>query len=190
MRTTVLSLVAAAFFGLSVAGVAGVALAESPWPSNARVYFIEPADGSVVAGKVTVKFGLSGLGLAPAGVEKANTGHHHLLVDTDAPTVAKLAEPLPVDAHSRHFGGGQTETRAGFAAWASHVATHCRRRQSYSARSATHIAKDRNRCEIGLFIRYLPAWMDRELTSVKTIRLPLLTRVWFDLVVRRPKLTV
>ena len=105
-----LSLVAAAFLGLSGAGVTGVALAESPWPSAARVYFIEPANGAVVTGKVTVKFGLSGLGVAPAGVEKANTGHHHLLVDMDAPTGAKLDEPLPVDAHLRHFGGGQTET--------------------------------------------------------------------------------
>jgi hypothetical protein len=110
MRTPVLSLVAAAFLGISGVGLAGVALAESPWPSNARVYFIEPVDGAVVTGKVTVKFGLSGLGVAPAGVEKANTGHHHLLVDIDAPAGAKLDEPLPVDAHLRHFGGGQTET--------------------------------------------------------------------------------
>jgi hypothetical protein len=110
MRMPVLNLVAAAFLGLSCAGVAGVALAESPWPSNARVYFIEPANGAVVTGKVTVKFGLSGLGVAPAGIEKANTGHHHVLVDLDAPTGAKLDEPLPADAHLRHFGGGQTET--------------------------------------------------------------------------------
>jgi len=104
------SLVAAAFLGLSCASITGAALAESPWPSTARVYFIEPANGAVVTGKVTVKFGLSGLGVAPAGVEKPNTGHHHLLVDTDAPTGAKLDQPLPVDAHVRHFGGGQTET--------------------------------------------------------------------------------
>jgi hypothetical protein len=110
MRMPVLSLVATAFLGLTGVGVAGVALAASPWPSNARVYFIEPADGAVVTGKVTVKFGLTGLGVAPAGVEKTNTGHHHLLVDRDAPTGAKLDEPLPVDAHLRHFGGGQTET--------------------------------------------------------------------------------
>ncbi len=61
-------------------------------------------------GKVTVKFGLSGLGVAPAGVEKPNTGHHHLLIDVDAPTGTTLAEPLPADAHVKHFGGGQTET--------------------------------------------------------------------------------
>jgi hypothetical protein len=59
---------------------------------------------------VTVKFGLSGMGVAPAGVEKANTGHHHLLIDAEAPTGENLNQPMPADAHLRHFGGGQTET--------------------------------------------------------------------------------
>jgi hypothetical protein len=95
---------------LGALAMTGAAQAESPWPANARVYFIEPANGAVINGKVTVKFGLVGMGVAPAGVEKANTGHHHLLIDADAPTGAKLDQPLPVDAHVRHFGGGQTET--------------------------------------------------------------------------------
>ena len=104
---------AAALFGLASAaiiGFSGAVRAESPWPANARVYFIAPANGETVKGKVTVKFGLSGMGVAPAGVEKANTGHHHLLIDTDAPTGEKLNQPLPVEAQVRHFGGGQTET--------------------------------------------------------------------------------
>jgi hypothetical protein len=105
MRRQFFYFAAVAFFGL-----AGAASAESPWPANARVYFIEPVNGAVITGKVTVKFGLSGMGVAPAGVEKPNTGHHHLLIDGDAPTGATLDEPLPVDAHVRHFGGGQTET--------------------------------------------------------------------------------
>ncbi len=106
-------LAVAALFGFASAammGLSGSARAESPWPANARVYFIAPSNGETVTGKVTVKFGLSGIGVAPAGVEKANTGHHHLLIDTDAPTGDKLNLPLPVDAHVRHFGGGQTET--------------------------------------------------------------------------------
>jgi hypothetical protein len=106
-------LAAAALFGMASAaliGVSGGARAESRWPAKARVYFIAPANGEKVTGKVTVKFGLSGMGVAPAGVEKPNTGHHHLLVDTDAPTGEQLNQPLPVDAHVRHFGGGQTET--------------------------------------------------------------------------------
>lgn len=98
-------LAVAAFFALT-----GASQAELPWPANARVYFIEPNNGAVITGKVTVKFGLSGMGVAPAGVDKANTGHHHLLIDADAPTGEQLNEPLPVDAHVRHFGGGQTET--------------------------------------------------------------------------------
>ncbi len=101
-----LSCAAVALFFTSTAA----AWAESPWPAGARVYFIAPTNGEAVSGKVTVKFGLSGMGVAPAGVEKANTGHHHLLIDTDAPTGEKLNQPLPVDAHVRHFGGGQTET--------------------------------------------------------------------------------
>jgi hypothetical protein len=111
MSRIALSAFAAAFVGLSGPGYTGAALAESPWPANAKIYFIEPANGAVINGKVTVKFGLAGLGVAPAGVDKPNTGHHHLLIDIDAPTGEKLSQPIPPpDAHVRHFGGGQTET--------------------------------------------------------------------------------
>ena len=57
---------------------------------------------------VTVRFGLSGMGVAPAGVEKKDTGHHHLLVDVA--TLPLAGQPIPNDDHHRHFGGGQTET--------------------------------------------------------------------------------
>lgn len=100
-------LFAAAFVVLSA--VSG-AHAENFWPADAKVYFIAPEDGAKISGKTTVKFGLVGLGVAPAGVEKPKTGHHHLLIDVDAPTGAELNAPLPVDAQHRHFGGGQTET--------------------------------------------------------------------------------
>lgn len=73
------------------------------------VYFIAPADGAVVSSPVTVKFGLRGMGVAPAGVEKANTGHHHLLIDVDQ--LPDLTKPVPADANHKHFGGGQTETQ-------------------------------------------------------------------------------
>jgi hypothetical protein len=89
---------------------APLAAAEDFWPEGAKVYFIEPSDGAVINGKVTVKFGLSGLGVAPAGVDKPKTGHHHILVDTDAPQGPDLGGPLVADEHHRHFGGGQTET--------------------------------------------------------------------------------
>jgi hypothetical protein len=102
--------IACALTGWAVSLPATQASAEDFWPPDAKVYFIEPADGAVVEGKVTVKFGLSGLGVAPAGVDKPKTGHHHVLVDTDPPQGAELQEPLIMDEHHRHFGGGQTET--------------------------------------------------------------------------------
>ena len=76
--------------------------------SEAKVYFIEPSDGATVSSPVIVKFGLSGMGVAPAGTAKANTGHHHLIIDAELPALDK---PVPSDANHKHFGGGQTETQ-------------------------------------------------------------------------------
>jgi len=80
----------------------------TPAPEGAEVYFITPADGESLTNPVTVRFGLKGMGVAPAGIDKANTGHHHLLID--APDLPPLVEPVPADDHHKHFGGGQTET--------------------------------------------------------------------------------
>ena len=80
----------------------------SHWPSNAEVYIISPKNGATVKSPVTVQFGLKGLGIAPAGVKFDNTGHHHLLIDTDPP--ADLNAPLPTTDKVKHFGKGQTET--------------------------------------------------------------------------------
>jgi len=73
---------------------------------TAKAYIVSPAHGEVVTTPVKVIFGLSGMGVAPAGVDKAKTGHHHLLIDTAVPD---LGRPIPADASHRHFGGGQTE---------------------------------------------------------------------------------
>ncbi|MEM1306542.1 MAG: DUF4399 domain-containing protein [Pseudomonadota bacterium] len=75
-------------------------------PEGAKVYFIAPADGATVSSPVTVKFGLSGMGVAPAGVERDGTGHHHLLINQK---LEDYAQPIPADDNHRHFGGGQTE---------------------------------------------------------------------------------
>ena len=75
-------------------------------PEGAEVYIISPADGATVSNPVTVRFGLKGMGVAPAGVEQANTGHHHLLIDTK---LEDYDNPIPSDDKHRHFGGGQTE---------------------------------------------------------------------------------
>jgi hypothetical protein len=78
-------------------------------PAGAEVYFIAPRNGAVIQGPVTVKFGLKGMGIAPAGIKFDNTGHHHLLVDTDLSDL-KLDAPLPATDKVLHFGKGQTET--------------------------------------------------------------------------------
>ncbi|HEY0767237.1 MAG TPA: DUF4399 domain-containing protein [Steroidobacteraceae bacterium] len=77
-------------------------------PAGAEVYIISPKDGAKVQAPVRVQFGLKGMGIAPAGVKFDNSGHHHLLLDTDAP--ADLGAPLPVTDKILHFGKGQTET--------------------------------------------------------------------------------
>ena len=76
-------------------------------PDGARAYIISPQDGATVSSPVQVIFGLEGMGVAPAGVEKGKTGHHHLIIDAD---LLSLNEPVPSDENYRHFGGGQTET--------------------------------------------------------------------------------
>jgi Domain of unknown function (DUF4399) len=92
-----------------VLAVSGIALADrTPSPAGAEVYIVSPKDGAKIKGPVTVVFGLKGMGIAPAGVKFDNSGHHHLLIDTDAPT--DLSLPLPADDHNVHFGKGQTET--------------------------------------------------------------------------------
>ncbi|GGC59331.1 hypothetical protein GCM10011362_04680 [Marinobacter halophilus] len=72
------------------------------------MYFVTPVDGQVLSSPVTVRFGLEGLGVAPAGVEREATGHHHLLVDVDQ--LPASDQPIPADEHHIHFGGGQTQT--------------------------------------------------------------------------------
>ena len=77
-----------------------------PAPADARVYFVGLQDGGVVSQKATIRFGLANMGVAPAGIEKPNTGHHHLLIDAKLPP---LDQPIPNDFNHLHFGAGQTE---------------------------------------------------------------------------------
>ena len=98
---------------LTVLGILGLygsasTLAQTRTTSNegSEVYIISPVDGERVTSPVTIKFGLRGMEIAPAGTEKANTGHHHLIIDAPLPP---FDEPIPSDENYRHFGGGQTE---------------------------------------------------------------------------------
>jgi hypothetical protein len=77
-------------------------------PAGAAAYFINLKNGDVVTSPVLVQFGLRGIGVAPAGIEKENTGHHHLLVDV---AEIDVNNALPTTDNVRHFGGGQTEAR-------------------------------------------------------------------------------
>jgi uncharacterized protein DUF4399 len=99
---------------VAIAAVAIVATATAVWaqertpsPAGAEAYIISPKDGATVSSPVTVVFGLKGMGVAPAGVKFENTGHHHLLIDADAP--ADSSAPLPTTDNVKHFGKGQTE---------------------------------------------------------------------------------
>ena len=46
------------------------------------------------------------MGIAPAGEDRENTGHHHLLIDAELPS---LDQPIPNDANHLHFDAGETE---------------------------------------------------------------------------------
>ena len=100
-------------FALLGTGVMFAAAAQAQVPrtdsvAGATVYFIQPQDGATVKSPFKVVMGLSGMGVAPAGVDQPETGHHHLLVDLDK--LPEENQPIPTDDHHRHFGKGQTET--------------------------------------------------------------------------------
>ena len=96
-------------FVAALIGMPTIALGQTAAPPNASVYFISPKDGDTVTSPFKVQFGLTGMGVAPAGVDKPNTGHHHLIIDATL-SPEELKEPIASDAKHLHFGGGQTET--------------------------------------------------------------------------------
>ena len=101
------AIAAAAVLAASVATVH--AEDRTPSPKGAKVFIVSPKNGETVTSPVTVKFGIKGMKLAPAGTKDPNTGHHHLLIDTDPP--ADLNLPLPASDKVVHFGKAQTETQ-------------------------------------------------------------------------------
>ena len=92
----------------ALANAQEVELPRTAAPADALVYLLAPEDGASVSSSFTVRFGLRGMGVAPAGVQSPNTGHHHLLIDVDELPPDNL--PLPATDQVRHFGLGQTET--------------------------------------------------------------------------------
>ena len=109
-----------------------------------RVYIIWPADGQVIAGgKFWIRMGLSNAGIAPAGIEKQYTGHHHLLVDTDLPP---MDDVIPNDKNHLHFGLGQTEARIELPPGPAHAAIAAGRRWPCAAQAAALLGQDHRRC--------------------------------------------
>ncbi len=101
------SFVLIAMLTLTVSTACAQEMPRNASPEGASVYIISPADGEVVSGPVTVKFGLQGMGVAPAGIAYPDAGHHHLLVN--ATEMPAMNMPIPSDDVHRHFGKGQTE---------------------------------------------------------------------------------
>ena len=96
--------IASALIGLAANSATRAELNE-----GAHAYIIWPADGTVIpSGKFWLRMGLAGAGIAPAGIDRPNTGHHHVVVDSDLPPPS---EPIPNDKKHLHFGAGQTEAR-------------------------------------------------------------------------------
>ena len=102
----IIALIGSLGFGSSAMSQSGLTGGPTPSPPGAKVEFVDLKDGAVIGPKTTIHFGLHGMGIAPAGTRKANTGHHHLLIDTDLPP---LDQPIPSDENHLHFGAGQTE---------------------------------------------------------------------------------
>ena len=98
--------------GLAVVALAGLVIAQvlpkTKSAEGTKVYIVSPKDGTTVTSPFTVQFGLKSMGIAPAGVNHPNTGHHHLLVDLAQPPDLNAA--LAVTDNIKHFGAGQTET--------------------------------------------------------------------------------
>lgn len=99
------------FSSLAVVALSGLAIAQvlpkTKAPEGAKSYIVSPKNGDTVTSPFTVQFGLKGMGIAPAGVNHPNTGHHHLLIDLAQ--LPDLNAALAVTDNIRHFGAGQTE---------------------------------------------------------------------------------
>ena len=81
---------------------------DTPSAPGARAFFVDLKDGAEVVSPLKVSFGIEGMNIEPAGTDRANSGHFHLLVDTQL-TAAERQFAIPVDENHLHFGKGQHE---------------------------------------------------------------------------------
>ncbi len=82
-------------------------MSRTPSTDGARLFFVSPANGDVVSNPVRLEFGLSGMAVVPAGDNRPNSGHHHLVIDAGLPD---FGLPVPADEHHVHFGDGSSQT--------------------------------------------------------------------------------
>lgn len=115
MKKFLIAAVAVSTLAITTPVLTGTTMAgETPSAPGAKVYFVNLKDGMTVKSPIKIVFGLSGMGVAPAGTEKAKTGHHHLFINR-APFgkgeagAAEADANVPSDGNHKHFGGGQTE---------------------------------------------------------------------------------
>jgi hypothetical protein len=107
-QRTIMLLLRMTALGVALALLPAAALAQAKTtPKDARIYIMYPENGATERGAFLCRFGLRNMGIAPAGQDFPNTGHHHLLIDTTEPVIAN--EPIPHDKQHLHFGGGETE---------------------------------------------------------------------------------
>lgn len=76
--------------------------------NDQEVFFISPSNGDVVSNPISVKFGVKGMNIVPAGIDEPMSGHHHLLINIES--LPDMNMPIPADKNHLHFGKGQTET--------------------------------------------------------------------------------
>jgi Domain of unknown function (DUF4399) len=103
-----------AVLALSLFAATSASAGETKSPEGAKVYFVNLKDGDTVKTPVMVTFGLDGMEVAPAGTEKENTGHHHVLIDQKPLGEGEGGKDefnanIPADDNHIHFGKGQTE---------------------------------------------------------------------------------
>ena len=161
-----LGLLKSALSALVAIGVlaATIAFAETPSPPGAMAYFINLKDGDTVTNPFKVQFGLSGMGIAPAGVQTPNTGHHHLIIDTQLSRTDEGADTGRCAAPA--FRGWTDRGHADAAGRPTHAATRARRLRPHSAQSASSLVADQDHGEVS-----------RRLSSVVRVHL---TSSWCD----------
>ncbi len=87
--------------------ISAISIDRTPSPKDAKAYIASPNNGQTVYNPVNVRFGLKGMGIAPAGMEMANTGHFHILLDEEK--LPDLNKPMPFGAHHLHYSNGHIE---------------------------------------------------------------------------------